>query len=296
MTADAVQRLVRAPATALVLAATPGEVPFGAEYAVLLAVAGSDVTLATPNPALIAGLDAALRPAVDEGLAALGIRVLTGCRVAGATKDAVRLQTNGGEVEVAAEVAVVADPRRPFTAGLALERAGVFANGSIPVDRGCRTNVSHIFAAGDVTGGAMLTNVASHMGDVAGTNAAGGETFTRTPAVPRLVHTVSECAWVGIDEATAGEQGYDVSVGMADLAFNARAVALGARTGGVKVIAEREMGQVLGVHVAGPGAGEVVALGALAMQAELPLAELAGMVQWHPTIGESLAEAARRAM
>jgi dihydrolipoamide dehydrogenase len=142
----------------------------------------------------------------------------------------------------------------------------------------------------------MLTNVASHMGDVAGTNAAGGETFTRTPAVPRLVHTVSECAWVGIDEATAGEQGYDVSVGMADLAFNARAVALGARTGGVKVIAEREMGQVLGVHVAGPGAGEVVALGALAMQAELPLAELAGMVQWHPTIGESLAEAARRAM
>jgi dihydrolipoamide dehydrogenase len=83
---------------------------------------------------------------------------------------------------------------------------------------------------------------------------------------------------------------------VADLAFNPRAVALGARTGGVKVVAEREMGQVLGVHVVGPAAAEIVSMAALAMQAELPVSELAGMVQWHPTIGESLAEAARRAV
>ena len=80
------------------------------------------------------------------------------------------------------------------------------------------------------------------------------------------------------------------------MAFNARAIALGARQGLVKVIAERDLGEILGVHAVGPGAGEIIAVAAAAMQAEVTLQDLAGMVPWHPSVTEALVEAARRAL
>ena len=295
VTPDVVQHMVEAPSAVLVLADTDGHVPFGAEYAALLATSGSEVTLATSRESLLPALDADLRPAALDGLAAFGVRVLQGARAVRGNDRAISLGTADGDVEVQADLVVVADPRRPSLEGLEVERAGVTASPYLSVDQTCRTNVPHIFAAGDATGGALLTNAASHMGEVAGTNAAGGEAYARLGSIPKFLHLTPECGWVGIDEASARQLGYDVMTGTADLAFNARAMALGARTGAVKVVAERELGQVLGVHVVGPAVDGILALAAFAMQAEIPVAELAGMVQWHPTIGESLAEAARRA-
>ena len=296
LTPDQVQSLTSPPASALILADGPGDVPFGAEYAVLLAAAGSEVTLATSRGSLLQGLDADLHPFVESGLESLGVRLLKGASVQSVSGEIVTLEDAAGSVEVPAEVVVAADPRQPFVDGVGLDAAGVTAGGHIPVDRACRTNVEHIFAVGDVTGGAMLTNVANHMGEVAGANATGGEAMVRLGAVPRLVHTLPEAGWVGLGEATAREQGYDVAVGAADLSFNAKAIAMGAREGAVKVVAERELGEVLGVHVAGPGAAEVLAVASAAIQAEIPVHDLAATVQWHPGIAESLAEAARRAV
>jgi dihydrolipoamide dehydrogenase len=292
---DQVQSLTAAPASVLILADGPGEVPFGAEYAVLLAAAGAEVSIATAGESLFNGLDRDLHAMAEAGLDALGVRVETRTAVQGAEGTRVKLETADAVVELDAEAILAADPRRPFLEGLGPEVAGVRADGQIEVDRGCRTNVPHIFAVGDVTGGAMLTNVANHMGEVAGTNAAGGEALARSGAIPRMVHTLPEVGWVGLTEEAAKQQGHDVCIGAADLGFNAKAIAMGAREGAVKVVAERELGEVLGVHVVGPGTGELLAVASAAIQAEVPVQDLGAMVQWHPSMAESLAEAARRA-
>lgn len=296
LTADQVQSLLSLPASALVLAGGPAETAFALEYAFLLAVAGVAVTAAAPGPRLVPGLDAALADAAIAVLVDVGATVLTETTFDGGHGDGVHLQRRGDQINVDAEVVVVADPRRPSTGPLNLEAAGVAVGEFVAIDRGCRTNVPHIFAAGDVTGGAMLTSTALHMGEVAGANAVGGEARTRLGVTPHLLHTTPEIAWVGLDEARARAAGHDVTVGLADLAFNARAITLGARQGVVKVVAERELGEVLGVHAVGPGAGEMIAVAAAAMQAEVSLHDLATLVPWHPSMTEGLVEAAARAL
>lgn len=297
LTADQVQSLVAAPASALVLGGGPADTAFALEYAVLLSLAGATVSLATPHPSLLPALDPAVAAVVRAALVGSGIAVFEGAAIAAGRSTSVELRHAGGTATVDAEVVVAADVRVPSTDGLALEAAGVALDGTrIPVDRSARTNVAHIFAAGDVTGGLMLTNAAQHMGEVAGENAAGGDAATRLGRIPHLLHTVPECGWVGMTEAAALAAGHDVVTGMFDLAYNARAVTLGAREGLVKVVADRLLGEILGVHVTGPGAAEIVNLAAFAMQAELRVDDLAAFVAWHPSMAEGLAEAARRTL
>ncbi|HEX6030335.1 MAG TPA: FAD-dependent oxidoreductase [Tepidiformaceae bacterium] len=296
LTADAVQSLPTPPASALILGDGPADTAFALEYATLLAAARSEVTVATTRERLLPGLDAALADVARATLTDLGVNVLEGATILGGEGDSMRVRNGGEDAIVPAEIIVAADPRKPFFEPLQLEAADVFADGCIPVDRSCRTNVPHIFAAGDVTGGVMLTNAAMHMGEVAGANAAGGEAVTRLSRVPHLLHTFPELAWIGLTEEQATAEGYDVSTGVFDLSYNARAVALGARTGMVKVVADRELGEVLGVHLAGPAASEMLAVATAVMQAEIPLADLAAIVFWHPSVSEGLVEAAKRAL
>lgn len=295
LTPDQVQALLTPPASALVLGGGPADTAFALEYAFLLAVAGSRVTLATAHPRLIPALDADLSEVAAAALTDVGVTVRYEAAVVAGEGPQVRLRHRDGVATVPAEVLVAVDPRRPATEGLGLAAAGVRTGGAgVPVDRACRTNVPHIYAAGDVTGGAMLTNAALHMGEVAGRNAVGGEAVTRLSRLPHLLHTVPEIGWIGLSEERARAAGYQVRTGVCDLGFTARAVALGARRGLVKVVAEAELGEVLGVHVVGPGAAEILAAAATAMQAELPVQELAATVHWHPSMAEALAEAARR--
>ncbi|MGI8927118.1 MAG: dihydrolipoyl dehydrogenase family protein [Tepidiformaceae bacterium] len=297
LTPDAVQALPLAPASALVVADTPGDIPFGAEYAVLLAVSGGAVTLATAAPKLFPALEDDVAAFAIGGLADMGIEIHEGVSIeAGPDDVSITLKGAAGAVTVAAEVIVAADPRVPFFQSLHLAAAGVVTTTVVPVDRACRTNVAHIFAAGDVSGGAMLTNAAAHMGEVAATNATGGSASTRLDRLPRLLHTFPETGWVGISAAGARARGLDVATGTADLSYNARAVSLGARKGIVRVVVERSLGEVVGVHVCGPEAGEIIAVAAALMQSEVPVADLAAMVHWHPAVAEGLAEAARRAL
>jgi dihydrolipoamide dehydrogenase len=296
LTADAVQSLVQPPASAVVLGGGPADTAFALEYATLLAIAGADVSVATPRERLLPGLDRDLAAVAKGVLTGLGVRVFESATVSGEGPAGARITWPGGQESVPAEVVVAADPRQPFVSGLGLERAGVDAEGRIPVDRSCRTNVPHIFAAGDVTGGAMLTNAASHMGEVAGLNAAGGSAVTRLGRLPHLLHTLPELGWIGLTEDAARAAGYAVATGLADLAFNARAITLGAREGVVKVVADRALGEVLGVHVAGPDAAEMLAVATTVMQAEIPLADVAALVPWHPGMAEGLVEAAKAAL
>lgn len=296
LTADAVQGLFEAPKSAIVLGGGPCEVDFGLEYATLLAIAGSEVAFATAQPRILPALDATLADAARAAYSDLGISLLEGVTSLGGEGSTVQVEHGGKTTLVPAEVIVAADVRRPYSGTLNLAAAGVSTNDAISIDRSCRTNVPHIFAAGDVTGGLMLSSAASHMGEVAGANAAGGDARTTLNMVPRILHGPTEVAWVGKSEETARADGYDVATGLFDLSFNARAVALGARTGIVKVIGDRELGAILGVHVVGPEAAEVVTLAGGLMQAEATVHDLAAMVAWHPTLAEGLIEAAKRAV
>lgn len=296
LTADGVQTLTVAPKSAVVLGGGPCEVDFALEYAALLAIAGSDVTLLTPQARILPALDHDLSAVARMAMTDLGVRVIEGLTEISADGNEVVIHHGGEEARAPAEIVVAADVRHPYFATLNLAAAGVIAGKAITVDRTCRTNVPHIFAAGDVTGELMLSSAASHMGEVAAANATGGEAHTRLAALPRVLHGFPDLAWVGKTEESARTAGYDVVTGIYDLSYGARAITLGARKGIAKVIAERGLGQILGVHVAGPGAGEMVAVASGLMQAEATIDDLAAMVAWHPSMTEGLVEAARRAL
>ncbi len=295
VTADVIQSLAAAPKSALVLLDSQGEVPFGVEYAVLLAIAGTEVTVVTAGPGLFPSLDGALVAAARAALTDFGVRIIEGGRVVAGGNGEVTVNHAGTTTAVPAELVVAVDVRKPFVENLGLEEAGVAVDGGISVDRSCQTSVPGVFAAGDVTGGPMLSSVASHMGEVAATNATGGAAVSRLRNIPRILHTLPAIAWVGLTEEAAKSAGHDTVTGVFDLSFNARAVTLGARTGIVKVIADRQPGEILGVHVVGPDAAEIVAVAASLMQAEVSVHDLASTVAWHPSMTEGLVEAARRA-
>ncbi|MCC7363807.1 MAG: NAD(P)/FAD-dependent oxidoreductase [Dehalococcoidia bacterium] len=296
LTVDQVQALPEPPASALVLADGPADTAFGVEYATLLALGDTEVTVATARERLLPGLDPLIEAIAVQSLTDLGVAVHTGATVEGRDWQLATVRSAAGEAVVAAEVIVAADPRVPALASLNLAAAGVQSGTTIAVDGSCRTNVAHIFAAGDVTGGAMLTNAASHMGEVAGANAAGGDERTALKYVPHLLHTVPEVAWIGLTEERARAQGRDIATGTFDLGYNARAITLGAREGLVKVVVDRATGELAGVHAAGPDAAELLAVAATVMQAEIPAENLASLVAWHPSIAEGLVEAVRRTL
>ncbi|HZQ34569.1 MAG TPA: NAD(P)/FAD-dependent oxidoreductase, partial [Dehalococcoidia bacterium] len=229
LTPDQVQRLRVPPDSALVLGDGPAETGFALEYAFLLAAAGSAVTLALPRPRLLMGLDAALDEIAAATLADAGVTVLYGAELTGGEGNALQIRHRDGTSMVSAEVVVAADPRRPSTDGLGLETAGIAGTGTLAVDAGCRAAAPSLFAAGDVTGGPMLTAAALEQGRTAGLNATGGAATARLRALPQVLHLSPAIGWVGANEATARAAGYDVCVGTVDLGFNPRAITQGGR-------------------------------------------------------------------
>jgi dihydrolipoamide dehydrogenase len=296
LTADAVQRLAVAPESAVVLGGGPAGTAFAVEYAALLAIGGGEVAFVAPGERLVPALDGDLDGAAATALTDLGVSVFYGAACVAGGPRSVTIAHQGGSIEVPGEIVVAADARRPYFETLNLGAAGVEASDRVPVGRDCRTNVPRIFGAGDVTGGPMLASAAAQMGEVAGVNAAGGHATTRPGALPHVLHTLPGIAWVGRTEVEARAEGFDVACGMCDLSFNPRSLALGARPGMVKVVAERSLGEILGVHVVGSEASELVGIAAAAMQGETTLAGLASMTFSHPSMAEALVDAARQAL
>lgn len=292
VTGDAVVRLDRPPSTAVVVGGGSAATAFVVESAFLLLAAGTDVTFAAPGPRVVEALDGDVDVALVAALEAAGMKVHLVARVEGDGDGGVSV---GGSV-VRPDLVVAPDDRHPNTGALGLDALGVAADPWITVDHRCATSVPSLYAVGDVTGGAMLTAAAVAGGRVAGTNAAGGDATLRPVAHPHVLHTSPQVAWVGPTEVEARATGHDVVVGIVDLSWSARAVTLGGREGVAKLVAERELGQVLGVHVVGPEAAEVAAVAATAVQAELTVEDLAAAVHWHPSAAESLGDAARQAV
>ena len=270
----------------------------GMEFAAMFAALGTKVTVLEMLPQVLPMVDADLVTAYAKHLTGLGGVIQTNAKVTEVVKSKGGLQVQfsaGGEGgAVDADQVLLAVGRSPYTEGLGAEEAGVkLARGRVVVDPHLRTTADHVWAIGDVIGGIMLAHVASYEGVCAIENIAGHS--SRVPdyhAAPNCVYTDPEIAHVGLGEKEAKDKGLDVRVGRFPFAASGRALTLGQSEGFVKVIADAGSGRLLGAHIIGPRATDLIAEATLAIQNGLTLEQLDLTIHAHPTLPESLMEAA----
>ena len=203
----------------------------------------------------------------------------------------------GEQVTIEAQYALMSEGREANVEGLGLKEAGVSLNEKrgIAVNHQMETNVPGVYAIGDVTMEHMWTSVAYFEGITAAENTMGQDSKIDYKAIPYWTHTIPEISSVGITEEEAMAGGYKIRVGRFPFAGNGMAAILGQRTGMVKVIKEERYGEVLGVHMIGPRTGDLIAEAALAMKMEGTPGEIAKTFHVHPSLSETLWEAARGA-
>lgn len=275
----------------------------GVEFASLFSALGSKVTLIELLPTLLPLEDAEIGRALGKIYKRRGIAVHTGSTVRAAVerKGGLEIALEKGEEResITAEYMLVAVGRAPQTAGLALEEAGVEVRPQgIAVDAHFHTSVPEILAVGDVIGGPFrLAHVASDEAIHAVESIAGeaGPPIDYM-AVPRPTFSIPQVATMGQTEAQAEEEGRTVKVGRFAFAANSKATIDGEREGFVKIVSDAATGEVLGVHMMGPSATELLATGVAARHLEGTVAELGGAIYAHPTLSEALKEAALDAM
>ncbi|MCX2729930.1 dihydrolipoyl dehydrogenase [Saccharopolyspora sp. NFXS83] len=277
----------------------------GAEWASLFSSLGSEVTIIEMQPTLVPAEDAEIGKALGRSFGKRGVQVLTGATVSkiessGRGKNAaLKVAVDGAKVsEVDADVVLVGVGRKPNTAALDLSAAGVEVDGRgfVQVDDQLRTNVEHVYAIGDVTGKALLAHVASHQGVVAAETIAGHHAAIDYDVIPAATFTHPEIASVGLTEKQATDAGHEVVAAKFPFAALGRAQTFGDTEGFMKIVAGKQYGEVLGVHVFGPSASDLITEGALAITLEATLDELAETIHAHPTLGEIGMEAAMSAL
>src|SRR5437763_15264158 len=270
----------------------------GMEFAAMFAALGSKVTVLEMLPQVLSMVDADLVTVYAKHLAKLGGEIHTNSKVSEVVKRnggvQVHFSTGGEGGSVDADQVLLAVGRVPYRQGLEAEKAGVeLERGRVVVDDHLRTTADGVWAIGDVIGGIMLAHVASYEGVCAVENIAGHA--NRVPdyhAAPNCVYTDPEIAHVGLGEKEAKEKGIAVKIGRFPFAAAGRALTLGQTEGFVKVVADAGSGQLLGAHIIGPRATDLIAEAALAVQNGLTLEQIDLTIHAHPTLPESLMEAA----
>lgn len=266
----------------------------GLELGQVYAALGSRITLVEMADGLLPGVDRDLVSPLARELGKRFADVRLGTRVDGLREIGAEVEaTLGGRAE-RFDRALVAVGRRPRSAGIGLEttRARVDGRGLIAVDGQGRTDDPRIFAVGDVTGEPMLAHRAMRQGKVAAEVIAGRPAAFDNVVVPAVVFTDPEVAWCGLTEAEARAAGREVRVARFAWAASGRAATLGRADGLTKLVAEAGTGRLVGAGMVGPGAGELIAEGALAVENALLAEDVATTIHAHPTLAEGFMEAA----
>jgi dihydrolipoamide dehydrogenase len=235
----------------------------------------------------------ALRQLKKQGLdIKLGAKVLSGA-VAGNAVDVV-YQDSSGEHSLQVDKLVVAVGRRPFTQGLLAEGTGVELDerGFIKVDEHCRTGVENVWAVGDVVRGPMLAHKGKEEGVMVADLIAGQYGEVNYKVIPSVIYTAPEIAWVGASEEQVKASGRAYKTGAFPFAASGRARAMEAGSGMAKVISAKDDDEVLGIHIIGPMAGELISEAVLAMEYSASTEDIQRTIHAHPTLAEALHEAA----
>jgi len=287
--------LAEIPETLLVVGGGYIGLELGSVYAAL----GARVTVVEMTGGLLPGADRDLIVPLAKRLRGIFKDIHLNTRVAGVADDPAGLRvtlenakTGEAREEVFAKV-LVAVGRRPLTDGLDLEKAGISLTerGFVSIDETGRTANPRVFAAGDVAGNPMLAHKATHEARALVARLAGRAAHALAP-VPAVVFTDPEIAWVGLTETQAKEQGLEIKVSKFPWAASGRALTLDRADGVTKILADPGTGKLLGVAIAGPGAGDLVSEASLALAAGASVADLARAIHPHPTLAETLGEAA----
>ena len=266
----------------------------GCEYASLYANLGCEVTIVEMLDNILATMDETIIKEVTRGLKKRKIKIKTGIKVDSMERsgDSVVSTLSNGEV-LTTDMALISIGRRPVSEGLGLEQAGVaMERGSVRIDDHCRTNIDSIYAIGDITGKIQLAHVASEQGIVAVEHIIGHDARMDYSVVPACVFTDPEVATVGITEKQARESGVEYKTGQFLFRALGKAHAEGEIEGLVKIISEKTGGRILGVHMVGHGASELIAEATLAMKNGVTAEGIIGTIHAHPTLPEAFKEAA----
>ena len=292
ITSDELLALAAVPRSMVVVGA--GAV--GVEFASIFQTFGCQVTIVEMLPAILPNIDTDLVKRMALLLRKQGIKMLTGNRVTAIRPGLEGLtvgvaSADGKEQEISAELVLAAAGRRPVTADLGLEEAGVaFDRGGVKVNARMETSVPGIYAVGDITGCYMWAHAASSEGIVAAENALGGDAAMDYRAVPGCIFTEPEIATVGLTEQEAAAAGHVVSLGRFNFAANGKAVSAGETDGLVKVVADARTDKVLGLHILGPHASDLVMEGAIAIRHGLTAGDIGHVIHPHPTLAEAVME------
>lgn len=268
----------------------------GLEFACIFRTFGSEVTVFESQSTILPLLDREITKRMALFLKRQGIAVHTSVVVhrfaEGASGMSVHASGPRGEVTVEADCVLQAGGRKPCTGGLKLEQLGIRTDphGFIKVDEHYETSAAGVYAIGDVIGGQMLAHVASEEGIAAVEHMAGRSVHVPYHAVPSTLFTFPEIATVGISEEEARASGLDVRIGRFSFAANGKALTMGETDGLVKVIADRQ-GTLMGVHIIGPHASDLIAEAAVAVSNRLQLKTVLETIHAHPTLAEAFKEA-----
>lgn len=269
----------------------------GVEIATLYSTLGCKITIVEMLDEILPMMDGELTKMIRAKLAMKGVEIYTGAKVM-SFKDAasnveVYVQMSDGTTKVfTGEKALISIGRKPNTQALGLEKAGIKNDkGKILVNEKQETNIPGIYAVGDCTGQIMLAHVASAQGEVAAENALGHISKFDSKTNPSCVYTKPEFASVGLTEEAAKTQGIDYVVGKFSLVANGRAMIMG-EDGMVKIIADKKYKEILGAHILGPRATDLIGEFALAISLEATVDEVIATIHAHPTISEAIKEAA----
>ncbi|MBU5437427.1 dihydrolipoyl dehydrogenase [Tissierella sp. MSJ-40] len=270
----------------------------GCEFASIYRAFGVDVTIVEALPDLIGTMDIDIVNVLKEQFTEdeISIHVNTKVEAIKASEDGLIIQvsTPNGKEEIQSEKVLLSIGRTPIVEDIGLEEIGVkIEKGAITVDRRTmQTSVENIYAVGDCNGGILLAHVASSEGVLAAESIMGKKPSVNFKAIPSGVYTKPELASVGLNELEAKTKGYQVKVGVFPLYANGKSLIMGEEKGVVKFVVDSQTDEILGMHMAGPRATDLIVEGALALRLEATIDEIISTIHGHPTIGEALHEAA----
>ena len=293
ITSDEILELAEVPKSLIVLGA--GAV--GVEFASMFARFGSETTIIELLPRLLPIEDEDISAELEKSFKKQGIKVFTSAQFKSAAIEdnqvKVTAQIGDETREFSAEKFLVAVGRGAYTTGLGLDNTRVeLERGYIKVDDHMRTAEPNVYAIGDVIPTPWLAHVASAEGILAVETIAGKNPRPiNYDRIPGCTYCHPEVASIGLTEAKARERGYDVQVGKFSLPVLAKTQIVGATEGLVKIVSDKKYDEVLGVHIIGPSATELIVEGGTALQMEATVAEMINMIHAHPTVSEGIHEA-----
>lgn len=268
----------------------------GIEFAGIYRAFGAEVTVVEFMPKIIPAVDKEITDRLQKLLEKKGIRFMVGTRVEEIGKSgsglAVTVDKDGTKSSLPCDQVLVSTGRELDIEGLNLDGLGVvYDRKGVKVDENYMTSVPGIYAIGDVIGGVMLAHVASEEGKVCVERMAGEDARVDYDLIPSAIFTFPDVASIGLSEEQARERGLEYEVGKFQFAGNGKALTMNAAEGMMKVIVSKDKQKILGVHVVGPNASDLLAEAAIAMRGEFTVEEAANTMHGHPTLSEAFEEA-----